>query len=95
MTDQRSGRFATTAPIVILPRTEAGRELLRLVLPFAHDPDRPDGEFPDGSSLYNTDYDALAVECERDVKEYEEWCRECDRDNETYEAWCREREQGQ
>ncbi len=81
MTDQPSNRFATTAPIVMLPRTEAGRELLRLVLPFAHDPDRPDGEFPDGSSLYNTDYDALAVEC--------------DRDNEAYEVWCREREQGQ
>ncbi len=81
--------------VVILPRTTAGRKLLRDTLPFAHDPNRRDGELPDGSSIYDTDYDALAVECERDVKEYEEWCRECDRDNEAYEAWCREREQEQ
>ncbi len=69
-----------TAPVVILPRTEAGRELLRLVLPFAHDPDRPDGEFPDGSSIYGTDYDALAIECDQMAEDYERWCREQGRD---------------
>ena len=76
MTDQRSGCFATTAPVVILPRTKAGRELLRVVLPFAHDPDRPDGEFPDGSSIYGTDFDALAVEVEQMNAKYEAWRRE-------------------
>ncbi len=57
-----------TALIMILQRTETGWELLRLVLPFALGPDRPNGNFPDGSLLYNTDPDAVIVDYERDVK---------------------------
>ena len=67
------------APVVILPRTEAGREMLRQALPFARGPDRPDGELPDGSSIYDVDFDALAVEVERMVTEYDAWCREQER----------------
>lgn len=61
------------APVVILPRTRAGRELLRAVLPVAHNPDRPDGELPDGSSIYDVDFDELAVECEKENEEFERW----------------------
>ena len=78
MTNQHS--TATLAPIVILPRTKAGREMLRLALPAAFHPDRPDGELPDGSSIYNTDYDALAIECDQMAEDYERWCREQGRD---------------
>ena len=68
-------------PVVILPVTKAGHDLLRGALPFASDPDRPDGELPDGSSIYGVDFDALAVECERDVAEYEAWCRQREEEN--------------
>ena len=63
------------SPVIILPRTKAGRDLLRLVLPAARGSDRPDGELPDGSSIYGVDFDELAVECERDFQAYEQWCR--------------------
>ena len=62
--------------VVILPQTQAGRSLLRMALPFAHDPARADGELPDGSSIYGTDFDTLAVEIEQMNAEYEAWCRE-------------------
>ncbi len=81
--------------VIILPRTTAGRKLLRDSVPFARDPNRRDGELPDGSSIYDTDFDKLAVEVERDHAVYQAWCQECDRDYEAYEAWCREREQEQ
>lgn len=78
--------------IVILPKTTAGRELLRMALPVAHGPDRADGELPDGSSIYDTDFDVLAVEVEQTNREYEAWCREVDRDREAFERWCKEQE---
>ena len=78
MTKPRSGRLS----IILLPRTKAGRGLLRDLLPFAHDPNRPDGELPDGSSIYGCDFDALAEEGERDYANYERWCREQDRGGE-------------
>ena len=65
-------------PIIILPRTAAGRELLRNGLPFARNPCRPDGELPDGTSIYNTDFDKLAKEVEGNERAYEQWCRELD-----------------
>ncbi len=64
------------SPVIILPRTQAGRDLLRLVLPASRGSDRPDGELPDGLSIYNVDFDELAVECERDFQAYEQWCHE-------------------
>ena len=72
MTKSRSGRLS----VIILPRTEAGRGLLRSVLHAAFDPSRSDGELPDGSSIYGCDFDALAEEGERDYANYERWCRE-------------------
>jgi hypothetical protein len=71
-----TGVAETMSPVVILPRTQAGRDLLRLVLPAAHGSDRPDGELPDGSSIYGVDFDELAVECEQDSQAFEQWCRE-------------------
>ena len=71
-----TGVAETMSPVVILPRTQAGRDLLRLVLPAARGSDRPDGELPDGLSIYNVDFDELAVECERDFQAYEQWCHE-------------------
>ena len=58
--------------VVLLPRTAAGRALLRSALPLAHCPNRPDGELPngklpDGSSIYGLDFDAAAEETERDL----------------------------
>ena len=64
--------------IVLLPRTAAGRALLRDVLPAARSPDRPDGELPDGSSIYGLDFDAAAEEAERDFADFERWLREQD-----------------
>ena len=75
MTKPSSG----TLTIILLPRTEAGRKLLRGTLPFAHDPNRRDGELPDGSSIYDTDFDKLAVEVERDCGDYLAWRKEQDR----------------
>lgn len=72
------------SPVIILPRTAAGQELLRNALPFARNPCRPDGELPDGTSIYNTDFDKLAKDAEknveRDLRDYEKWCREQDRE---------------
>ncbi len=65
--------------VIILPRTTAGRKLLRDILPFAHDPDRREGELPDGSSLYDTDFDKLTVELERDYDDYMTWRKGQDR----------------
>ncbi len=65
--------------VVLLPRTDAGRALLRDVLPAARDPDRADGELPDGSSIYGCDFDAAAEEGERDFAAFERWCQERDR----------------
>ena len=64
--------------VVLLPRTDAGRALLRLVLPAAHDPDRADGELPDGSSIFGLDFDAAAEEAEQDFADFERWCLEQD-----------------
>lgn len=75
MTAPRSGSLS----IILLPRTTAGRKLLRGILPFAHDPNRRDGELPDGSSIYDTDFDKLAVEVERDYDNYLAWRKERDR----------------
>ncbi len=75
MTKPRSGPLS----IVLLPRTTAGRKLLRGTLPFAHDPNRRDGELPDGSSIYDTDFDKLAVEVERDNDDYLAWRKARDR----------------
>ena len=75
-----TGVAETMSPVVILPRTQAGRDLLRLVLPAARGSDRPDGELPDGSSIYGVDFDELAVECERDSQAFEQWRRK--RENE-------------
>ncbi len=71
----RTGRVS----IILLPRTTADRRLLRGTLPFAHDPNRRDGELPDGSSIYDTDFDKLAVEVERDCDDYRAWRNEQDR----------------
>ncbi len=65
--------------VIILPRTTAGRKLLRDILPFAHDHNRRDGELPDGSSIYDTDFDKLAVEVERDCGDCLAWRKEQDR----------------
>ena len=62
--------------VLILPRTQAGRDLLRLVLPDARSPDREDGELPDGSSIYGMDFDKAAIWAEREAEAYERWCRE-------------------
>ena len=75
MTPPRTGRLS----IILLPRTAAGRKLLRDILPFTHDPNRCDGELPDGSSIYETDFDKLAVEVERDYNDYLAWRKERDR----------------
>ena len=69
--------------VVILPQTTAGRVLLRSVLPSSRNPCRPDGELPDGTSIYNTDFDKLAEDAERDLRAYEQWCREQNREGET------------
>ena len=68
----------TRLGVIILPRTTAGRKLLRGILPFAHDPNRRVGELPDGSSIYDTDFDKLAMEVERDYDDYLAWCKEQD-----------------
>ncbi|GEM_PF-4861014 len=65
--------------VIILPRTTAGRTLLLGILPFTHDPIRRDGELPDGSSIYDTDFDRLAVEVEQDCDDYMAWRKEQDR----------------
>ncbi len=75
MIKPRAGRRA----IILLPRTTAGRRLLLDILPFAHNPNRRDGELPDGSSIYGTDFDKLAVEVERDYADYLAWRKERDR----------------
>ena len=62
--------------VLILPRTKAGRDLLRLVLPAARSPDRKDGELPDGSSIYGMDFDKAAIWAEQEAEAYERWCRE-------------------
>ena len=67
-------------PVVILPQTTAGRELLRSVLPASRNPCRPDGELPDGASIYNSDFDKIAEDAEKDLRAYEQWCREQDRE---------------
>ena len=64
--------------VVLLPHTDAGRALLRDVLPATRSPDRPDGELPDGSSIYGLDFDAAAEEAERDFADFERWLREQD-----------------
>ncbi len=64
--------------VLLLPRTAAGRALLRAVLPAAFSPDRSPGELPDGTSVYGCDFDALAEEVERDYAKYERWCQERD-----------------
>ena len=61
------------------PSTDAGRALLRDVLPAARSPDRPDGELPDGSSIYGLDFDAAAEEAEQDFVDFERWRQERDR----------------
>lgn len=58
--------------VIILPRTVAGRDLLRLVLPFAE----TTGTLPDGSSIYETDFDAIAVEVDQMNAGYEAWHRQ-------------------
>ena len=63
---------------VLLPRTAAGWASFWAVFPFARSPDRPDGELPDGSSIYGLDFDAAAEEAEQDFAEYERWCQERD-----------------
>ena len=67
------------APVVILPRTKAGREMLRQALPFARGPDRPAGELPDGSSIFWIDFDVLAIECDQMAEAYLQWRREQER----------------
>jgi hypothetical protein len=49
-----------SARILFLPKTAAGRALLRGCLPYARN-----GQLPDGLSLYETDFDAYAAEFER------------------------------
>ena len=77
----------TNGRILILPRTQAGRDLLRIILPVAR---WPGGELADGSSIYGVDFDEMAIEAERTNTEYDAWCREIDRDYEAYQQWCRE-----
>ncbi len=88
MTKPRSGRLSIIPAavtggrpmnVIILPRTTAGRKLLRGTLPFSHDPNRRDGELPDGSSIYGTDFDELAVKVERDYDDYRAWRKERER----------------
>ncbi len=67
------------ASVILLPRTTAGRRLLRGTLPFAQDPNRRDGGLPDGSSIYDTNFDKLVVEVERDYDDYMAWRKEQDR----------------
>ncbi len=38
--------------VVLLPRTAAGWASFWAVFPFTRSPDRPDGELPDGSSIF-------------------------------------------
>ena len=79
MNKPRAGRLS----IILLPRTDAGRSLLRSVLHAAFDPSRPDGELPDGSSIYGSDFDALAERYEREFADFERWCREQGRGGES------------
>lgn len=58
-----------------LPATAAGRQLLREALPFM-----VDGTFPGGSRLEEIDFDELAIQVERDVADYMQWCAEHDGD---------------
>ena len=64
--------------LILLPRTAAGWALLWAVFPAARSPDRPDGELPDGSSIYGLDFDAAAEEAEQDFADFERWHREQD-----------------
>ena len=64
--------------VVLLPRTDAGRALLRAVLPAARSPESPDGELPDGSNIYGLDFDVAAEEAEQDFADFERWRREQD-----------------
>ncbi len=59
------------ASVVNLPITPAGRALLRLVLPAVRN-----GHLPDGMPIAGQDWDRLAIEAERDLEDYETWCRE-------------------
>ena len=65
--------------VLLLPRTAAGRALLRAVLPAAFSPDRSPGELPDGTSIYGCDFDASAEDADREYAKYERWCREQER----------------
>ena len=60
-----------TTGIINLPTTTKGRELLRSMLPFVRD-----GRLPDGMPIAGQDWDQLAIEGERDLEDYEAWCRE-------------------
>lgn len=56
--------------VIILPRTAAGRDLLRLILPTV---DWATGRLPDDSSIYGYDWDEAAVEAQRSAADYEAW----------------------
>ena len=71
-----NARGSAMAGVILLPRTEAGRRLLCALLPATRSPLRPDGELPDGSSIFGTDFDALAEQGEREFADFERWCRE-------------------
>ena len=70
MTKPRS-RSRDSMNLILLPKTAVGRKLLRSTLASVHDPDRRDGELPDVSSIYGTDFDELAYE-----QNYDDWVEE-------------------
>ncbi len=67
------------ALIIRLPATQKGRELLRSSLPAAFGSDRPPGELPDGTNVFQIDLDAYAIELEamiaEDLRRLDEWHR--------------------
>ncbi len=63
--------------IIILPRTAAGRDLLRLILP---DVDWATGRLPDDSSIYGCNWDEAAVDAQQSAADYEVWYKAHGRD---------------
>lgn len=59
--------------VIILPRTAAGRDLLRLLLPAV---DWSTGLLPDGSSIYDCDWDETAVWVEHENAQFDAFLKE-------------------
>jgi hypothetical protein len=61
-----------SARILTLPRTRAGRDVIRRAMAASGGA----WDFPDGSRADETDWDDLAVEIEWQIADFERWSRE-------------------